>query len=264
MPNKEGHTATLMQRSHKRKRGSPEPAPRPAGSTASFSWRTLRPPRGTPRARGRGRSAPPRPTIPKAKPRPAQIETREEEDDEEVEVEESGEVEEEEGGAGPQTAPPDALPDDEEIERREEHYQRLRRTIGVGTEDEESGNAPLGFNPATLDEVQTLWDPLTAGELLARVGHFLRVVSQMMEEIGYMAEVLSRGHRPGPDPEHDATNLMQGMKRKGGWKLEGEMKKILWKCRPVLHRQHGPRQGAPQDTTQYRGRRTSRRRIGPS
>ena len=105
---------------------------RPAGSTASFSWRTLRPPRGTPRARGRGRSAPPRPTIPKAKPRPPQIETCAEEDDEEVEVEESGELEEEEGGAGPQTAPPEALPDDEEIERREEHYQRLRRTIGVG------------------------------------------------------------------------------------------------------------------------------------
>ena len=129
------------------------PPPAGRGSTASFSWRTLRPPRGTTRARGRGRSAPPRPTIPKAKPRPAQIETCEEEDDEEVEVEESGEVEEEEGGARPQTAPPDALPDDEEIERREE---RLRRTIGVGTEDEESDNAPLGFNPATLDEVQTL------------------------------------------------------------------------------------------------------------
>ena len=34
-----------------------------------------------------------------------------------------------------------------------------------------------------------------------------------MEEVGYMVEILSRGHRPGPDPEHDATNLMQGMKR---------------------------------------------------
>ena len=30
-----------------------------------------------------------------------------------------------------------------------------------------------------------------------------------MEEVGYMAEILSRGHRPGPDPEHDATNLMK-------------------------------------------------------
>ena len=89
----------------------------------------------------------------------------------------------------------------------------MRRTIGVGTEDDESENAPLGFDPATLDEVQTLWDPLTAGELLARVGHFLRIMSQMMEEVGYMAEILSRGHRPGPDPEHDATNLMQSMKR---------------------------------------------------
>ena len=138
---------------------------------------------------------------------------RRKEDDEEVEVEECGELEEEEGGAGQQTAPPDALPDDEEIERREEHYQRLRRTIGVGTEDDESENAPLGFDPATLDEVQTLWDPLTACELLARVGHFLRIMSQMMEEVGYMAEILSREHRPGSDPEHDATNLMQGMKR---------------------------------------------------
>ena len=130
-----------------------------------------------------------------------------------MEAEESGEPEEEEGGAGPQTAPPDALPDDEEIERREEHYQRLRRTIGVGTEDDESENAPIGFSPATLDEMQTLWDPLAAGELLARVGHFLRIMSQMMEEVGYMAEILSRGHRPSPDPEHDTTNLMQGMKR---------------------------------------------------
>ena len=40
--------------------------------------------------------------MPKAKPRPAEIEMCAEEDDEEVEVEESGELEEEEGGAGPQ------------------------------------------------------------------------------------------------------------------------------------------------------------------
>ena len=37
---------------------------------------------------------------------------------------------------------------------------------------------------------QALWDPLTAGELLARVGHFIRSMSQMMEEVGYLAEVL--------------------------------------------------------------------------
>ena len=48
----EGDSAALMQRTKKRKRGSPEPAPRPAGSTASFSWRTLRPPRGTPGQEG--------------------------------------------------------------------------------------------------------------------------------------------------------------------------------------------------------------------
>ena len=130
-----------------------------------------------------------------------------------MEAEESGQLAEEEGGAGPQTAPLDALPNDEEIERRKEHYQRLRRTIGVGTEDDESENAPIGFNLATSDEMQTLWDPLTAGELLARVGHFLRIMSQMMEEVGYMAEILSKAHRPGQDPEHDATILMQGMKR---------------------------------------------------
>ena len=58
-----GDSAALMQRTKKRKRGSPEPAPRPAGSTASFSWRTLRPLRGTPRARGRGRSVSSRPAI---------------------------------------------------------------------------------------------------------------------------------------------------------------------------------------------------------
>ena len=129
------------------------------------------------------------------------------------ERERTGELEEEEGGAGAQTAPPDALPDDEEIERREEHYQRLRRTIGVGTEDDESENAPLGFDPATLDEVQTLWDPLTAGELLARVGHFLRIVSQMMEEVGYMAEILSRGHLSAGDRRRSSGG---GMETGGG------------------------------------------------
>ena len=82
--------------------------------------------------------------------------------------------------------PPAALPDDEEIDRREEHYQRLRRTIGVGTEDDEAENAPLGFPLNTLDKIQALRNPLTAGELLARVGHFLRIVSQVMEEVGYM------------------------------------------------------------------------------
>ena len=128
----EGDSATLMQRTKKRKRGSPEPAPRPAGSTASFSWRTLRPLRGTPRARGRGRSVSWRPIIPKAKARTAREGVCEndykEEEEEEVPLEMEGEEEN-----GPRSAvAPTTLPDDGEINRREEHYQNLRRTIGVG------------------------------------------------------------------------------------------------------------------------------------
>ena len=206
----EGDSAALMQRPKKRKRGSPEPAPRPAGSTASFSWRTLRPPRGTPRARGRGRSVSSRPIIPKAKARTAREEVcendYEEEEEEEVPLQMEGEAEN-----GPRSAAaPTTLPDDEEINRREEHYQNLRRIIGVGAEGEEPENAPLGFH-ADTEAIQAQWDPLSAGELLARVGHFLRIISQMMEEIGYMAEVISRGHRP--HTEGDATNLMQATKR---------------------------------------------------
>ena len=79
------------------------------------------------------------------------------------------------------------------------------------SESEEPENAPLGFHADTLEAIQAQWDPLSAGELLARVGHFLRIISQMMEEIGYMAEVISRGHRT--QTEGDATNLMQGTKR---------------------------------------------------
>ena len=49
-------------------------------------------------------------------------------------------------------------------------------------------------------------------ELLARVGNFLRIVSQMMEEVGYMAEQIARGHRPALGEEEDVTNLVQGIK----------------------------------------------------
>ena len=98
----EGDSATLMQRTKKRK-----PAPRPAGSTASFSCRTLRPPRGTPRARGRGRSVSSRPIIPKAKARTAWEEVcendYEEEEEEEVPLEMEGE---EENGPGALSHPP--------------------------------------------------------------------------------------------------------------------------------------------------------------
>ena len=106
-----------------------------------------------------------------------------------------------------------ALPDDEEFQRREEHSQRLMRsTMGMG-EAHDGGEAPLGFSSDTLDQVQTLWDPLAAGELLARVGHFIRIMSQMMEEVGYLTESLSRGHREAPKPDDDTTTLMQRGKR---------------------------------------------------
>ena len=197
-PLDDGETVDLMQGTKKRKRGSPEPAPRPAGSTASFSWRTLRPPRGTPRTRGRGRSTSRQPVIPKAKPRV------------EEECEESDEGEEERGEADPEDAsngaedveaekgePSTTLPDNEEIRRREERYQSLRREIGVG-EASNGTEAPLHFSSDTLDRVQAPWDPLTAGELLARVGHFIRIMSQMMEEVGYLTELVARGHRERP------------------------------------------------------------------
>ena len=203
---KEGEN--LMQRTGRRKRGSPEPAPHSAGSTATFSWRTLQPPRGTPGARGRGRTADRgRPTIPKAKARPSNLEICTEEESGEEQEREA--VEEETPGEG---APATTLPDDEEILNREEHYQRLRRAMGVSNNAHEE-EAALGFSSRALDEVQNLKDPLTAGELLARLGHFLRIVSQMMEEVGYMAELIAQGHRPTPEEEGDETNLVQGTKR---------------------------------------------------
>ena len=200
-----------MQRTKKRKRGSPEPAPRPAASTASFSWRTLQPPRGTPRARGRGRSAGRRPIISKAKPRTEEVcqESEEEgEEEEEAAPEETSETPGQPSAMGGE--PTTALPD-EEIQRREEHYQELRSTMGMG-DTHEGDEAPLAFSSDTLDQVQALWSPLTAGMLLARVGHFLRIMSQMMEEVGYLTEVLSPGHREVP-PDDGSTTLMQREKR---------------------------------------------------
>ena len=148
-----------MQKSGKRKRGSPEPTARAAGSTASFSWRTLHPPRGTPRARGRGRgstSSGGRPVIPKTKARPSNLDVCGEEDTDE---EEQAADEEEE--AIEDVVPATTLPDDEDITRREEHYQQLRRVMGVGnaTDGEESA---LGFSSHSLDEIQNHWDPLSA------------------------------------------------------------------------------------------------------
>ena len=66
-----------------------------------------------------------RPIIPKAKVQPRPADTRsDEEDEQEVEVEEEEPAEEEET-----TAP---LPDDEEVHRREAHFQQLRQVVGVG------------------------------------------------------------------------------------------------------------------------------------
>ena len=95
----------------------------------------------------------------------------------EEECEESDEGEEDRGEADPEDVMQRGgsrllLPDDEEIQRREEHYQRLRREIGVG--EASNGTEAPDFSSDALDRVQALWDPLTAGELLARVGHFIR------------------------------------------------------------------------------------------
>ena len=151
----EGDMSNLMQRSGKRKRGSPEPAPRGAGSTASSSWHTLQPPRKTPRARGRGRRAISRgrPIIPTAKARPENTDHCEGEEEQEVEVEEEAPPE---GGATSTTLP------DEEIHNGEEHFQQLRQVVGVGSESDED-TTPLGFSPHSLDELQALWTRLAAG-----------------------------------------------------------------------------------------------------
>ena len=84
--------------------------------------------------------------------------------------------------------------------------------MGMGDTHEGDDEAILGFSSDTLDQVQALWSPLTAGELLARVGHFLRIVSQLMVEVGYLTEVLSEGHQEVP-PHNDSTTLMQRGKR---------------------------------------------------
>ena len=93
----------------------------------------------------------------------------------------------------------------EEIHRREEQYQQLRQVVGVGG-DVDGDTTPLGFSSNTVDELQALWSPVSAGEML---GHFVRIVSKMMEEVGFMAEALARRHRGNPDQEGDEVNLVQ-------------------------------------------------------
>ena len=72
--------------------------------------------------------------------------------------------------------------------------------------------APPGFPPSTLTGIEDLWSPLRAGELLARVGHFLKIMSQM-EELGYIAETMARAHRQEAHEEWDEQALMQGRKK---------------------------------------------------
>ena len=157
----EGDVSNLMQKSGKRKRGSPKPTARAAGSTATFSWRTLQPPRKMLRARGRGRgsaSSGGRPVIPS----PSNLEVCAEEDTDEDEP-----AADEEEETAEQVAPATTLPDDEEITRREECYQQLHRVMGIGSATDGEDSA-LAFSSHSLDDIQNHWDPLTAGELLAR------------------------------------------------------------------------------------------------
>ena len=82
----------------------------------------------------------------------------------------------------------------------------------IGSETD-GDNAPLGFSPDALDALQAPWTPLSPGELLSRVAHFLRIISQIMEEVGYMTETLALGHRGEAPAEGDEQSLMQGRKR---------------------------------------------------
>ena len=113
---------------------------------------------------GEGQSFP----RPKPAPQPRPMHGRGNRQEQEAEA-----VDEEAPG---EAAPTTTLPDDEEIIRREEHDQRLRRAMGASN-TMDGDEAALGFSSQLLDEIQNLWDPLTAGELLARLGHFLRIVS---------------------------------------------------------------------------------------
>ena len=84
--------------------------------------------------------------------------------------------------------------------------------MGVGNAAKED-SAPPGLSPATLTAIQELWTPLSAVELLSRIGHVLQIVSQMMDEVGYMKETFARTHRKGELGEGDQHNLMQGRKQ---------------------------------------------------
>ena len=74
------------------------------------------------------------------------------------------------------------LLDDKEIHYREDYYQELRHTMGIATM-EEADSAPARFPPPTLEAIQYLCAPLSAGELLSRLGHFLRLMGPMMDEV---------------------------------------------------------------------------------
>ena len=161
----------------------------------------LQPPRGAPRARGRGRGNPWGGLQAERRAggpvQPESAETCEAEEKEEITVE--------------------PLPDDAEIHHREEDYQELRRVIGIGSEAD-GDTTPAGFSPDTLDTLQALWTPLSAGELLSRIGHFLRIVRQMMDEVGYMTERHREQAQPKPHArqKNDSSRGVTGNRCRGG------------------------------------------------
>ena len=139
--------------------------------------------------------------------------------------------------------------------------------MGMG-EAHNGGEAPLGFSSDTLDQVQALWDPLMAGELLARVAHFIRIMSQMMEEVGYLTEVLCWDIeklqrpmtilRPSCNRQKDLNPRRNIVVLAGSAITEGKSPPAQRLCPD--HQEEG---GVP-DKTPCPGRRTSLRRIGPS
>ena len=83
------------------------------------------------------------------------------------------------------------MPDDEEIQRREEHSQRLRNAIGVG-EASDGVEAPLGFLLGHAGPGPSPVGSSDSGRTLSPSRSLIRIMSQMMEEVGYLTELLSR------------------------------------------------------------------------
>ena len=90
------------------------------------------------------------------------------------------------------------LLDDDEVCRRDEHYERLRVAIGVGHPGEVNQHV-AGFSSEQLRRSH----PTTLGasygrEALARAGHFMHMAGHLLEEAGHLAETSGRRHR-GPE-----------------------------------------------------------------